>query len=160
MATLAERLALPDMAALSAAEAAAALNTRDAANGTVFQNVAPDDIFNILLDVGAWGRVELWSRPAPGGTVSVPGPTDALVARCINVVRAVDRNQPLHTTRDAIRTQWASIFGGLVTDGLITAGTRNLINALASRTATWAEANGYPNGVTSRDVGLARGDKP
>lgn len=157
MATLAERLAQPDMTALSDAEAAAALNAPGGGVGTTRQDINSEDLFDGLSDTGAWGRVEQWSRPLPTGTLAAPSPQDLQVARCISVVRVVDRGATIRTSRDAILTEWTAIFGGLRTDGLITAAARTRLIALLTRPATWAEQNGFPGGVTSRDVGLARG---
>lgn len=159
MATLAERLALPDVAGLSDADAAAALNVEGSGVGTTRRDMDAADLFEVLSDTGAWGRIELWSRMLPTGTIAAPSAQDAQVARCIAVVRAVDRGQVIRTSRDAVLTEWTAILGGLRTDTLITAAARTRLIALLTRPATWAEQNGYLGGVTSREVGIARGGK-
>lgn len=163
MATLAERLALPDMAALSDAEAAAALNVPDAANGTVWQDFASADLYLVLLEAGVWGLIELNSRRAPTTALatagSAPNAQDVTIGRLVMLVRMVQDIPTIRASRSAVRTTLGAIFNGLGSAGaaFLPDQVRDDCIALARRHATWAEANGYPSGVTSRDVGLARG---
>lgn len=157
--TLAERLALPDVSGLNDQDAAAVINAPAAANGTVFQDFDPLDLFEVIWNAGEWGKLEQWSRPAPTGTVGTPSAQDNVVQAAVAVVRVVMIGRTIRASRAAVRTTLSTMFGALVTAGVIAAATRTALIALASRNATWGEVNGYPYGVTARDVGLARGGK-
>jgi hypothetical protein len=155
-AALAARLQQPDMAGLSVAEAAAALSAPGSGAGITHVPIAGEAIFETLTEAGVWGAIKLWSRAMPTGTVAAPSAQDAMAARCINVVDAAEQRIALRTNREGVRTRWAGIFDGLRTDGLLTAGQRNSLNALAQRASTWAEDNGLGERVTEAQVRRAR----
>ena len=158
MATLAERLAQPDMQGLTEAEAAAALNTPAPANGSAFQDVDPRDWLETLVNTGEWGRIELAASVAPSATVlSAPTAQDTNVGRLRTFVRACTSPLMVRASRASVRTVFGSIIDALATANFISAGTATTLKGFAQRNASWAEANGFPNGVTARDVGLARG---
>ena len=169
MATLAERLAQADMLNLSDAQAAAALNVEGSGTGTTFQDVPTAAVYRrLLIDaapgaaaLSAWGLIELNSRRVAATTwasaASTPNAQDVLVAHMTALVRWIQSFSTIEATSAEVRTRFSNMLGALVAGGWMASGTRDTIVALASRPATWAEQNGYPNGVTSRDVGIARG---
>ena len=169
MATLAERLAQPDMPNLSDAQAAAALSAQGSGTGKTFQDVPTEAVYRrLLIDaapgaaaLSAWGLIELNSRRVAATTwasaASTPSAQDQMVAHMTALVRWIQTFGSVEATNAEVRTRFSNTLGALVTGGWVASATRDTIVALASRPATWAEQNGYPNGVTSRDVGLARG---
>lgn len=166
MSLLSDRLALPDMVALGNDEAAMAdaLNAQGSGTGNTWQDFASIDLYTVLLEAGVWGLIELNSRRAPTSVLNVAGsgPTaqDVLIGRLITLVRLVQDIPTIRATRSGVRTTLGTIFNALGTAGFLTDPVRDACIALAQRPATWAEQNGYPNGVTSRDVGIARGGQP
>lgn len=161
MATLAERLAQPDMTALADWQAAEALNAPDAAVGTTPADVLTREVYDYLLGTGEWGLIELYSRLLPTGNKLANGGAfstqDQRVAALITFVRAIQQRDVIAATAPAVLSQLGTILDGLVTFGFISAGSRAAIVAMASRARSWAEVNGYPNGVTAFDVQRARG---
>jgi hypothetical protein len=169
MATLAERLAQQDMLALSDAQAAAALNVEGSGTGSTWQDVPAVAVYRRLMidaapgaaSVPAWGLLELNSRRVPttayASAASTPNAQDQMIAHITTLVRWVQSSIPIEATDAEVRARFSAMFGALVTGGWVSSATRDAIIALAQRPATWAEQNGYPGGVTSRDVGLARG---
>jgi hypothetical protein len=65
----------------------------------------------------------------------------------------------IRATDPAIYDATNALLAGLVAAGVLTADTKGLLMGLADRPRSWAEANGFSNGVTIRDVGIARGAK-
>lgn len=161
MATLAERLAQADMLALSDAQAAAALNVQGSGAGNTWQDIASLDLYTVLLEANAWGLIELNSRRAVTTALatagSAPNAQDLTISRMITLVRLVQDIPTIRASRSGVRTTLAAVFNGLGSAGFLTDPVRDACIALAQRPATWGEENGYPNGVTSRDVGHARG---
>lgn len=150
MATLAERLSQPDMAALSDAEAAAALNAPDDALPTRRVDVATSDVRGALLATGEWPAIIMAAEPGSGAPSDVRG-------LCILVRDTLLHTQTIQATRSERYTATVAALTGLVAAALIAQTTADDLLALADVPQSWAEANGYPGGVTSRDVGLARG---
>ncbi|XAI96039.1 hypothetical protein [Microcystis phage Mwe-JY26] len=157
--SLALRLAQPDVASLPDWQAANVLNTPNSANGTITRDVPCLDIYSTLLVSGEWGRIELYSRLLPTGTLASPSGQDADVARLVTFVRAVQTLQSLPTSRSSVASTFGSILNALEAAGFISPTTRTTLVGLATRDRSWAEANGFPNGVTARDVSLARGGR-
>lgn len=169
MTTLAERLAQQDMLTKSDAEAADALNAQGSGAGNTWQDVPAAAVYRrLLIDAApgtngpsAWGLIELNSRRVPATTwasaASTPNAQDVLVAHMTALVRWVQSFTTIEASSAEVRTRFGTMLDALVAGGWISSATRTTLNALAQRPATWAEQNGYPNGVTSRDVGLARG---
>lgn len=60
------------------------------------------------------------------------------------------------TTVDMDEPVFGTMLALLVPD-VLTQAQANAVLALADAPRSWAEANGYPAGVTARDVGIARG---
>jgi hypothetical protein len=156
---LAARVAQPDLAALSEQQAADALNAPGSGDGVAYQDVDPADWYDTLLTSGEWGRIELFSRLAPTGTLATPSAQDNNVARLLTFVRIVTFDRPIRASRQSVRDVLGTILTAMQTGGFIAAGTRTALIGFAQRPASWGEANGFPRGVTSRDVGLARGGK-
>lgn len=161
MATLAERLALSDMLTLTDAEAAAALNVPASGNGSTYIDIDPRDWLETLINSGEWGRIKVCADLVFTGTLSnllVNGDLTN-VSRLRTFADACTSTTMIRTSRSAVRTVFSSLIDALVTASFISAGTSATLKAFASRNASWAEANGYPAGVTARDVGIARGSK-
>jgi hypothetical protein len=158
--TLAERLAQADVSGLPDPAAADVLNAPNAANGAYAVDVAVQDIYTVLLGTAEWGRIEWASRFAPTGTLASPSAQDLTVIRCITLVRAVQNGGSLKTSDPAVGTAYGALSAALVTAGLMQAATlSNLLTPLGLKNKSWAQANGFPNGVTARDIGLARGSR-
>lgn len=161
MTALSDRLAQQDMLALSDAEAAEALNVQGSGVGSTWQDIASLDLYTVLLEANAWGLIELNSRRAVTTALatagSAPNAQDLTISRMITLVRLVQDIPTIRASRAGVRTTLAAVFNGLATAGFLTNAVRDECIALAQRPATWGEENGFPNGVTSRDVGLARG---
>jgi hypothetical protein len=170
-AALAARLAEQDMLALSDAEAADALNVAGSGAGTTWQDVPTAAVYRrLLIDaapgnaaVPAWGLIELNSRRLPVTTwasaASTPNAQDQMVSHLTALVRWVQGFPTVDATDADVRARFGAIFGALVTGGWVSSATRDTVVSLAQRPASWAEAEGFVGGVTSRDVGLARGGK-
>lgn len=158
---LQERLQQPDVAALDEARAADVLNAPGSGDGQTWQDFPSQSLYLLLLEAGVWGLIELNSRRAATTALatagSAPNNQDILISRMITLVRMVQDIPTIHASRSAVRTGLGAIFTGLETAGFISVAVRDAAIALAQRPASWAEANGYPNGVTARDIGLARG---
>ena len=165
--TLALRLAQPDMQGLTDWQAADALNVQDAANGTMRVPVRSADVRDYLIYIsGDWGMIKHWTKVLPTGTkFSAAGTTgtfsqvDLRCAAVTNFVEAIDARDVLPLDNATAATKLATDLDNLVAFGFISAATRTAIIALGSRNISWAEANGYPAGVTARDVSLARGGR-
>lgn len=145
MQTLAERLAEPDMAALTDWEAAAKLNQPD----------------NTLPAVVTWTQTEI----GVGTVLDVLGPSagaallDTLAASSDSVLRwgmKIIESSRLDLSKPTARAQ----LDALVTAGALTADQRDAMFAVSKRERypSWAEANNTP--VDARAVGLARGGQP
>jgi hypothetical protein len=84
---------------------------------------------------------------------------DALRGACIILRDTIMGTATIRATDPAIHDATDALLTGLVAAGVLTAGTKGLLMGLADRPQSWAEANGFPNGVSIRDVGIARGAK-
>ena len=94
---------------------------------------------------------------APNGQ-AVPISSVAMAA--INtLLDAIERDLQVDATQPGEMLQVSSMLDGIEALGLLSATTKAAILAGTVRQQSWAEANGFPNGVTARDVGLARGAK-
>lgn len=160
---LQSRLQQPDVASLDDARAADVLNARGSGEGATWQDFASEDLYVLLLEAGSWGLIELNSRRAATTALatagSAPNAQDVIIGRLITLVRMVQDVPTIRASRSGVRSVLGPIFDGLRTAGFITQGTQDAAIAMAQRPATWAEENGYPRGVTARDIGLARGGK-
>lgn len=155
MATLAQRLAQPDVAGLGDSQAADVLNRPDAANGTKRVDVAAVDARDLLLRWQVVGTIGvLLTRPP----AAVP---DAVIGLAVTVNETI--NPPpqakgvLTMSLPGYYAEISAMLDQMVVVGWITTGQKAELLALADAPRSWAEANGFPNGVTARDVGLARG---
>jgi hypothetical protein len=167
--TLAERVAQPDVSGLPDWQVAAVLSAAGSGAGQTWQDVPTSAVYRRLLTdaapgaagVSAWGLIELNSRRVPATTyasaASAPNAQDQMVSHMVALVRWVQSFGTIEATDADVRARMGSIFAALVSGGWVSAATRDAIVALAQRPASWAEENGFPAGVTSRDVGLARG---
>lgn len=171
MTALSDRLAQQDMLTLSDAEAATALNVQGSGTGNAWQEVRTAAVHRRLVvdapasasaaALSAWGLIAINARRAAttafASAASAPSAQDQMISHLAALVAWVDNFTVIDATDSDVRARFQAIFAALVTGGWITTDTRDAIVALAQRPATWAEQNGFPNGVTSRDVGLARG---
>ena len=147
MTTLAARLAQPDMAGLTDAQASAVLTAPDAALATRRVDVATGDAREVLLSTGEWVAVVLTAD-------NVEAPAQVRGA-CIVLRDTITETGTIRSSVPAIYGATAALLGALVAAGVLTAGTRDALLALADRPQSWAEANGVS--VDARAVGLARG---
>jgi hypothetical protein len=155
MTALATRLAEQDLASLSDAAAAAALNAPNAANGTKKRDVPVTDARGLLLATGEWGAIVLLARSTPNPPTL---PVEAVVAAIV-AEAALNPSETgvIEATNSAKLAAVELMLEGLVLAGVVTDATRDALLALADVPRSWAEANGYPNGVTFDDVFAARG---
>ncbi len=148
--TLAERLALPDLADLPDWQVADILNTPDQSLGTKRVDVLSSDVRGLLLGTGEWGAIKLLSRMTPSEQV----PAQAIVAAII----AIDTLE-LTTTIEASKPQYyaavEALVAGLQSANVISSGTGAALLAMADQPMSWAEINNIP--VDARMIGLARG---
>lgn len=152
MATLAQRLAEPDVASLPDWQAADALNVPDVANGTRMRDVPTSDVRGMLLATGEWGAIVLLSRQTPSAQV----PAEA-VAAAITAIDTLSLTQTLEASKPAFSAAMEAMIAGLLAAGVLSAQTGATLLAMREAPLSWGEANGFPGGVTARDVGLARG---
>jgi hypothetical protein len=145
--TFAQRLAEPDMADLADWQAADALNAPDPTLPLVRRAVPTSDAQEILLSSGEWAAVLLAAESA-----ATPQP---LRGACINLRDTIRQSSVIRMDVPAIYAATDAVLTGMVGAGLMSAGTRAALLALADRPQSWAEAHGVE--VTSRTVGLARG---
>lgn len=151
-AALKAEIALPAYSGMTDAQAAAALN---ATNVTAFVDVAPLDIYAVLLNSGEWGRMEMTSRFAATGTFSAPSAQDINVAKMITFVRLVQFPTTLPTSRAAVRTTIGGLLDALLAGGFIVQATKDAIVALATRTISRGQQLGL-GVVAPGDVATAR----
>ena len=159
MAGLAERLAQQDVATLPDWAAADALNAPDPANGTRRVDVAASDVRGALLASGEWPSIVLVAEGValPGMAGMADADRIALRGLCILVRDTLTLTTTIQTSVPARYAATVAALDGLVSAGLVSAETHAALLALPDRPRSWAEANGYPAGVTARDVGLVRG---
>lgn len=158
--TLAQRLLQADVSGLSDPAAADILNTPNAANGFTLIDVPSIDLYSALLGTGEWGKLEWASRLAPTGTLASPSVQDVNVMAAITFVRAAQNAGALRLSDPVVAAAYTTLSQTLVSAGLISSNTRTVVlAALSVRNLSWAQANGFPNGVTARDIGLARGSR-
>lgn len=159
MSSLAERLQLPDVASLPDWAAADALNAPAEGNGTLRVDVATSDVRGALLASGEWPAIVMVAEgvtlPAMAGLADAD--RIALRGLCILVRDTLLHTTTIQTTQPTRYAATASALDSLHAAGLLSDATRTQLLALADERRSWAEANGYPAGVTARDVGLARG---
>lgn len=72
---------------------------------------------------------------------------------------AIDRDLQVDPSQPGEMVQVVALLDGIEALGLLSATTKAAILAGTVRQQSWAEANDFPNGITARDVGLARGDE-
>ncbi len=147
--TLEERLALPDMQGLDAAEAARVLNAPAPDLPLRRVDVATSDAREIVFASKKWPRVLI-----KADDVAAP---QELRDACINLRDTILHTLLIRTTIPGIYTDTATLLNGLVAADVLTQGTVDALLALADRPQSWAEAT--ETEVTARTVGLARGDK-
>jgi len=159
MSALAERLQLPDVASLPDWAAADALNAPAEGNGTLRRDIASADVRGVLLASGEWPGIVLVAEGVamPGMAGMADADRIALRGLCILVRDTLTLTQTIQTSVPERYGATVAALDGLAAAGLVSAATKAALLALADRPLSWAEANGYPAGVTARDVGLARG---
>jgi hypothetical protein len=147
MTTLAQRLAEPDMSGLPDWQAADALTAPDPTLPVVRRTVLTSDAQEILLSSLEWAAVLLASENA-----ATPEP---LRKACINLRDTIRQSSVIRMDVPEIYEGTDAVLTGMVAAGLLSAGTRAALMALADRPQSWAEAHNVE--VTPRSVGLARG---
>lgn len=159
MGDLAERLQLPDVASLPDWAAADALNAPAEGNGTLRRDVAASDVRGALLASGEWPAIVMVAEGVAMPNMAGLPDADRIALRglCILVRDTVGLTQTIQTSVPARYAATVAALDGLAAAGLVSAETHAALLALPDRLRSWAEANGYPAGVTARDVGLARG---
>lgn len=159
MGDLAERLAGLDVVFLPDWQAADALNAPDAVNGTSRRDIASADVRGVLLASGEWPAIVMVAEGVALPALAGLADADRIALRglCILVRDTVSLTQTIQTSVPARYAATVAALDGLAAAGLVSAETHAALLALPDRLRSWAEANGYPAGVTARDVGLARG---
>ena len=163
MSLLSARLQQPDMLDLDEAEAAAALNAPDpelplkpmAFNcRTVAKPAVLSGELGMLKVVAEANAIPADISPT-GQPISIPSVAMAAIETLLD---AVERELEVDPTQPGEMLQVASMLDGIEALGLLSATTKAAILAGTVGQQSWAEANGFPNGVTARDVGIARGN--
>jgi hypothetical protein len=141
-AALAAALAAPDLAALSHADAAAALSAQTV---PMVRDVPTSEARAVLLATGEWGGIVLAARSDPSEQRPV-----ALIEVCITVVDTLRETETLEMTKPAY---WASVqqmLGALRQAALISEATHAALLALRDvALPVWGV-------VTAHDVAAAR----
>lgn len=122
----------PRYAALSDAEAAAALNAP--AIDTVVA-IETADVREILLSSSEWGALKLVARRQPTGDATA----DALIAVAITAVDAVELTTTMRTDKPATLATLGQMVAALVAAGVVKQETADLILALPHRKISRAE---------------------
>lgn len=159
MSALAERLQQQDVAGLPDWAVADALNAPDAVNGTARRDVATSDVRGALLASSEWPGIVLVAEGVTLPQMAALTDADRIQLRglCILVRDTLTLTQTIQTSVPARYAATQAALVDLAAAGLVSDATKAALLALAERPLSWAEANGYPAGVTARDVGLARG---
>lgn len=152
MSALATRIAEPDLARLPEWQVAAALNAPDPNLQLRRRNVPTNEAKNVLRLTGEWGAVVLLSRQ----TVAIDAPEARAVAMAITVVDTLTETTELGTTDETHWLAMQAMVAGLQQAGVISEASATGLLALAYEPQSWAQANGFPRGITADDVGAAR----
>ncbi len=158
-AALAARLALPDLAALPDWAAADALNAPGGGAGVAHIDVTTADVHGLLSETREWPAIVLIERGEwPEPLAQLPAEARAQIRGvCLLLCELVDKRDTLETSKETRRMATLQGLGALGAVGLISAATQARFMAMITRQRSWAEENGWPSGVSARDVGLARG---
>ena len=157
MTTLIERLQQQDMIALSAVQAAAALNAPDPSLppvpitfscGTIANTAVLSGELAVLRIVAARGEIPADLTP---NNAAVPLPTQAIVA-IVTVLDAVDRD--LEADPAVVDDQVVNLLDSVEAMGLLSPETKAAILSKTLRSPSWAEVNGVT--VTAEVVAIAR----
>lgn len=163
MTTLIARLQQPDVIDLDEAEAAAVLNTPDVAFGLVPMAFNCRTVAKPAVLSGELGMLKVVAEanaiPADisptGQPIHIPSVAMAAIETLLD---AIERELQVDPSQPGEMLQVADLLDGIEALGLLSATTKAAILAGTVRQQSWAEANGFPNGVTSGDVGKARGN--
>lgn len=161
MSTLAQRLAEPDVAALSDAEAAAALNAPDVANGLKRVPIPRKEAWTALLPRGAFPRLKRIAEDKFSVSTAVPDAT-TLIEAALGAIAQLERADTtvIDATSDLDWANLQQVLGLFVLNGALTLVDNDhvaAVLALGQAPRSWAEVNGFPSGVTADDVFVARG---
>lgn len=163
MTLLSDRLLEPDVVNLGEAEAAAVLNAPDP--DLLVWGVAPfKDIAKVFRNTLAPDTTQVSPQDPKTAMIalldaaSTPGHVAHNVARqAVELFNRTDSPQ-LDATNEAERITAITLFAVLASPaaGILRPEAETAILQSLQRPQSWAEANGFPNGVTARDVGIAR----
>ena len=163
MTALEQKVAEPQFAGLSQGEVAAILSAPDPALGlvpmtfncrTVAKPAALSGELGMLKVVAEENAIPADISPT-GQAIPIPSVGMAAIETLLD---AIQRELEVDATQPGEMLQVAAMLDGIEALGLLSAPTKAAILAGTVRQQSWAEANGFPNGVTSRDVGLAQGN--
>jgi hypothetical protein len=159
---LSARLQQPDMLDLDEAEAAAVLNALDPELPLVPMTFNCRTVAKPAVLSGELGMLKVVAEanaiPAdisPTGQL-IPIPSVAMAA-IETLLDAIERDLEVDPSQPGEMLQVSDLLDGIEALGLLSATTKAAILAGTVRQQSWAEKNGFPNGVTSGDVGHARG---
>jgi hypothetical protein len=163
MTTLSDRLQQPDVVNLDEAEAAAVLNAPDPELPLKPIAFNCRTVAKAAVLSGEMGMLKVVAEanaiPADISPTGQPIPIPSLAMAAIEtMLDAVERELEVDPSQPGEMLQVASMLDGIEALGLLSATTKAAILAGTVRQQSWAEANGFPNGVDTRDVGLARGN--
>ena len=163
MTTLAQKVAEPQFAGLSQGEVAAILNTPDPALGLVPMTFNCRTVAKPAALSGELGMLkvvaELNAIPADISPTGQAIPISSVgMAAIETLLDAIERELEVDATEPGEMFKVAAMLDAIQALGLLSAATKAEILAGTVQQQSWAQANEFPNGVTSRDVGLAQGD--
>lgn len=167
LAALRTRIAQPDMQGLADWQAAGILNAPIEGDGQGWQPVPTAAVHRMLViaspaapalsALSAWGLIAINARRAAttaiGSAASNPSTADQTLSHLAALVSWVDNFDTIDAADDDVRARFGAIFSTLQAGGWISETTRAAVVALARRDRSWAELNGFRDGVTAHDVG-------
>lgn len=132
-------IALPAYAGMTDQQIADALN---AATIAARQDVAGEEIRDVLRGAAVYGRYVVASRLQPTGTLVAPSDQDLAVGRIIELLAAADYG--IRLSRAGVRTRFLALLDAMVTDGTMTAGLRTALQAPMTISISRATQLGLP----------------
>jgi hypothetical protein len=162
MSLLSARLQQPDVVNLDEAEAAKVLNAPDSTLPKKRVDVPIGPVKTMFLQRMEFADLQLLAEREVDVEEDHPEFEAKTLLRKIAITAFRTLTDPdlsvIPATSAEDYANTTQMLGALLQAGVISQQTFDQSVALADVPQSWAEANGFPNGVTSRDVGLAQGN--
>jgi hypothetical protein len=161
MSLLSARLQQPDVVNLDEAEAAKVLNAPDSTLPKKRVDVPIGPVKTMFLQRMEFADLQLLAEREVDVDEDHPEFEAKTLLRKIAITAFRTLTDPdlsvIPATSAEDYANTTQMLGALLQAGVISQQTFDQSVALADVPKSWAEANGFPDGVTSRDVGLAQG---